>query len=152
MTLHVNDAGSWRTISNVYVNDNGTWRLIQDIYVNDAGTWRLVYSALAVTASDILGLDSGFATSGTVDSTGQLANPVITGGTGPYTYSWAHVSTSSGNTPSIFSGTTANPVWSATVADAVNSISIWRVTVTDTSSGATATDDIQVELDWQDLT
>jgi hypothetical protein len=44
MTLHLNDAGTWRTIQGVYVNDAGTWRTIQAVYVNDAGTWRQVYS------------------------------------------------------------------------------------------------------------
>lgn len=43
MTLHLNDVGTWRTISNVYVNDAGTWREIQEIYVNDNGTWRSVF-------------------------------------------------------------------------------------------------------------
>lgn len=49
MTLHVNDAGTWRQATNVYVNDSGTWREIQEIHVNDAGTWRLVYQVLSVT-------------------------------------------------------------------------------------------------------
>jgi hypothetical protein len=46
--LHLNDAGTWRQIRNVYVNDAGTWRTIQNIYVNDAGTWRQVYQAAVV--------------------------------------------------------------------------------------------------------
>lgn len=46
--LHLNDAGTWRQIQNVYVNDAGTWRQIQNIYVNDAGTWRLVYQAALI--------------------------------------------------------------------------------------------------------
>lgn len=48
MTLHVNDAGIWRTIRNVYVNDNGVWRELSEIYVNDAGTWRSVFSSTQI--------------------------------------------------------------------------------------------------------
>lgn len=46
MTLHLNDAGTWRPIQGVSVNDAGTWRSIQEIYVNDAGTWRSVFSSV----------------------------------------------------------------------------------------------------------
>lgn len=41
--LHLNDAGTWRHIQNVYVNDAGAWRPIQKVWMNDAGTWRQVY-------------------------------------------------------------------------------------------------------------
>jgi hypothetical protein len=51
--LHLNDAGTWRQIQNVYVNDAGTWRQIQNVYVNDAGTWRLVYQAAVVFLTNI---------------------------------------------------------------------------------------------------
>jgi hypothetical protein len=49
MTLHLNDAGTWRQAQGVYVNDSGTWREIQEVYVNDAGTWRSVFVNSVVT-------------------------------------------------------------------------------------------------------
>lgn len=52
MTLHINDSGTWRDITNVYVNDSGTWRELQEIHVNDSGTWRLVYQLLSVQLID----------------------------------------------------------------------------------------------------
>jgi hypothetical protein len=51
-SIGVNDAGTWRTPTEIYVNDAGTWRQIQEIYVNDAGTWRLVFSGATVAVAD----------------------------------------------------------------------------------------------------
>lgn len=52
MSLHLNDAGTWRQAQAVYVNDAGTWRAIQEIYVNDAGTWRSVFVNDVISVSD----------------------------------------------------------------------------------------------------
>lgn len=52
MTLSINDAGTWRSITDVYVNDAGTWRRIQEIYVNDNGTWRSVHVGDVISFSD----------------------------------------------------------------------------------------------------
>lgn len=66
MTIHVNDAGTWRQITNVYVNDAGTWREATEIYVNDAGTWRRVHGDTVdisnVTASSTKSAAAGTAT------------------------------------------------------------------------------------------
>ena len=40
MTLHVKDAGTWKTVNNVYVKDSGTWKEATYAYVKDAGTWK----------------------------------------------------------------------------------------------------------------
>jgi hypothetical protein len=42
-TIHVNDGGTWRQVTEVHVNDAGTWRRIQEVWVNDGGTWRQVF-------------------------------------------------------------------------------------------------------------
>jgi hypothetical protein len=60
MTLHLNDAGTWRDIQGVYVNDAGTWREIQEVYVNDAGTWRSVFLNAVVSLSDSYGTSADF--------------------------------------------------------------------------------------------
>ena len=51
-SVAVNDAGTWRTATEVHVNDAGTWRQITEIYVNDAGTWRLVFSGATVAIAN----------------------------------------------------------------------------------------------------
>ena len=55
MPMSVNDAGTWRTLTDVHVNDAGTWRRIQEVWVNDAGTWRMVHvgDVVAITSQTI---------------------------------------------------------------------------------------------------
>lgn len=110
---------------------------------------------LRVTANAVSGFDQGFAPSGNV-ATGEgggtaSPNTTVTNGSGTYTYSWAVVSTASGNTPSISSSTAQNPSWNTAVADGTPSDSTWRVTVTDSGTGATAQTDINVLLVWTNL-
>lgn len=52
MSTHVNDAGTWRAITEIHVNDNGTWRRILEAYVNDGGTWRLVFVGDQISIGD----------------------------------------------------------------------------------------------------
>lgn len=61
MTTHINDSGTWRTLTEVHVNDSGTWRNIQEVYVNDGGTWRSVFLFATVTLNpnyDVVGINS----------------------------------------------------------------------------------------------
>lgn len=57
--LHLNDAGTWRQIQNVYVNDAGTWRTIQKIFVNDIGTWRQVYQRRPAESGNFIAGQNG---------------------------------------------------------------------------------------------
>jgi hypothetical protein len=54
----VNDAGTWRTLTEIHVNDAGTWRSLIEVYVNDAGTWRLVFAAATVILGNITQSDT----------------------------------------------------------------------------------------------
>ena len=72
MTLHINDASTWRTIAGVYVNDNGTWREIQEVYVNDNGTWRSVHVNDVITIEDFEA--SSIGSSGTRTALYRLAS------------------------------------------------------------------------------
>lgn len=72
MTLHINDAGTWRAIQELYVNDNGVWRAIQEAYVNDAGTWRTVYVAELIALADLTALAQAVASAATAQY--QLGN------------------------------------------------------------------------------
>ena len=100
---------------------------------------------LSVTADDAIGYADGPASSGFV-VTNNSTNTTAAGGVAPYTYAWSRVS---GASPSISSTTAQNPGWSATVFDGVESVSVWRVTVTDSVSSTTYVD-IGVYLTWVD--
>jgi alpha-tubulin suppressor-like RCC1 family protein len=43
MSIHVNDSGTWRSISQPYVYDNNIWRTVSRQYVNDSGVWKKVF-------------------------------------------------------------------------------------------------------------
>jgi len=150
MTDYIGVGGAWKTKAAEWIGVGGAWKAIAAEWIGVGGAWKLCYSALAVTASNVTGSSSGAAASGLVtSSTSPSTTP--SGGSGNYTYLWAHVSTSSGNTPGVSLSTLANPSWSATVADGTDSVSTWRVTVTDTTYGVSATDDITVTLTWTDI-
>jgi hypothetical protein len=103
---------------------------------------------LSVTADSVSGFDTGPSNSGFVTTSGS-PNTTPSGGTSPYTYAWTHIDTSSGDTPSVSSSTAQDPSWSAIVESGTDSISTWRVTVTD-SGARTASTDITVTLVWID--
>jgi hypothetical protein len=115
--------------------------------VASAGVIPAGSATLSVSANNVNGFDSGPNFSGTVTS--GTASVTVSGGTSPYTYSWSHVSTSNGTTPSISSSTISNPYWSGTVSDGNSSVSTWQVTVTDNAS-ATASAYVTVTLTWFD--
>lgn len=102
---------------------------------------------LSVSADDVTKVTTGSGTSGVVTSDAGASNTVTTGGATPYSFAWSHLSTSSGNTPSISDATVSEPTWSATVSQSTDSVSSWKVTVTD-SIGTTAEDTITVTLSW----
>lgn len=103
----------------------------------------------SVVASDVFGSGTGPSVSGSVSTFGDSPNTTASGGTPPYTYAWMHVSTSSGNTPTINSATEQNPYWFSIVSDGNPSISVWRVAVTDSASVVGAYE-INVSLTWVD--
>lgn len=48
MTMHVRDAGTWKTVTAPSVRDAGTWKTVTGGWVRDAGTWKQFFSGLAV--------------------------------------------------------------------------------------------------------
>lgn len=103
-------------------------------------------TSLSVIATDVSGSASGFTFFGSV-STGT-PNTTVTGGTAPFTFSWARISGST--VPQISSATAQNPGWSNNNTPEGTNSAVWRVTVTDANSN-TATDDINVTLQWINL-
>jgi hypothetical protein len=102
---------------------------------------------LSVTANAVFGFNSGAQTSGTVTSSAAVVN--ASGGTTPYTYSWTHISTASGSTPTISDSAISNPTFTATVTSNQIAISTWQVTVTDDDSNS-ASAYVSVSLTWFD--
>lgn len=104
-------------------------------------------TSMSVTASSVEGEASGFSSSGSVNS-GNTPNPVVTGGTAPFTYAWTRIS---GDSPGITGANTANPNWGAFVSEGAPSISTWQVTVTSSGGSPVATTTITVSLFWTNL-
>ena len=104
-------------------------------------------SALGVTASNVTGNDAGFAPSGFVQSSSG-PNASVIGGVGPFTYSWTKLSGS--NNFGISNPAVLNPTWSGDIPNGI-SVATWRLTVTDTANGNTASIDITVTLTWTNL-
>ena len=103
---------------------------------------------LSVSANAVHGFNSGASSSGTVTSSAAVVT--ASGGTTPYTaYSWSHISTSSGVTPTISNSAISNPTFSATVINFQTAVSTWEVTVTDSASN-TASTYVSVSLTWFD--
>jgi hypothetical protein len=153
MAEYIGVGGDWKVKAAEWIGVGGEWKVVAVEWIGVGGEWKVMYSALSVGATDVTGYAEGLAASGTVLS--DATSTTASGGSGNYTYLWAHVSTASGNTPSPGGGTqltSQNPRWTATVADATDSVSTWQVTVTDTTYGVTATDTITVTLDWQNMT
>lgn len=104
-------------------------------------------TAFGVGASNVSGIEFGSSSSGSVTSIGTPGTTVAYG-TGPYSYSWTLESSISGAVPTLSPGSTnPNPYWTATVVDGTDSVSIWRITATDSLS-ATASTTITVTLTW----
>ena len=143
MTMHVRDGGSWRTVSSPRVRVSGAWQTVQSGWVRVSGVWRQFFSS---TAPLSVSCDPG-SVSGSIFGGGYVASgsttAVVTGGTAPYTYSWARTS---GDTRVSVSSATASSVYFDTTISSVDVASAtFRVTVTDSLS-ATATGDVDVVL------
>jgi hypothetical protein len=102
---------------------------------------------LSVSANTVHGFNSGGSPSGTVTSSAAVVT--VSGGVSPYTYSWSHISTSSGVTPIISNAAISNPTFSATVVSGQTYVSTWEVTVTDDASNVASTY-VGVSLSWFD--
>jgi hypothetical protein len=148
-TLYVNNFLTWVRVQTTWINNSGTWTRVRATWENNNGTWRVIQASFTIDAANCVGSASGFASSGLVS--GSISAPIITGNVGSISYSWTHLATGTGVTPNITGASNAAPTWSATVQDNNESFSSWRVTATDTTTGAVATDDITVRLTWTNL-
>jgi hypothetical protein len=106
------------------------------------------FSPLIVSGINVTGTATGPSGSGTVVSENG-PDTVVSDGSGSYSYTWEHLSTSSGGTPGISNANAANPVWSRIgVSDGTPSTSSWRLTVEDLATGETLQVTRTVTLTW----
>jgi hypothetical protein len=138
--FYYNDGGTWRTMSGVYYNDSGTWRTIAEAWYNDSGTWRKVWPNVTHHTSTIspnfvsgTGVDTIAPPSNVTATTNTTTVSIVSGGSGSYTYSWAHVS---GDTFSVSDATAATTYFAKTaLADGSTYTGVYRCTITDTGDG-----------------
>ncbi|MFN9029642.1 MAG: PKD domain-containing protein [Betaproteobacteria bacterium] len=149
--MSYNDNGTWRTITGLFYNDNGTWRTINAAWYNDNGTWRQVYSSAAPMSLSKDGDASGtYFGSFNGDSGNAETNTVtisVSGGVGPFTYSWSYVS---GDPATVNSPSSASTSFTRVGTVPSSAGGTYRCTVTDTGNGgATATIDVIVFTDYE---
>ena len=139
MSLKVQDAGTLRTITNLYIRTAGGNRRIRTLKVMVGGTLRTVATfadTMSVTVGGAVGNAYG---SGPANVTTNNTTAVVTGGFSPYTYAWSLVSNGGGT-----ASTATNPTSATTAFQKVNVpqdasyTDVWQVTVTD-AVGSTAT-------------
>lgn len=135
-------------------NSVSTWRVTATDSVSSAQdtitvtlNWNDVVD-FSVSATNVSESENGLDSSDPVSGS-STATP--SGNVGTVVYSWSHISTASGNTPSISGHLTATPTFTATVSDGVPSDSDWRVTAVDLADNSVAQDTIRVLLTYTQL-
>lgn len=122
MSLQVKFSGTYQS-ARPHVKVSGTWQAVQKGYVKVSGTWQQFFTAMTVVLSN----GGGGGVHGS-SASGTIGAATITGGTAPYTYSWAYISGQA-----VTMGTTTNsslsPSW--TPSSAGTYTSNFAVTVTD---------------------
>lgn len=110
---------------------------------------------VSVSATDVTRSISGFASSGRVPASGNAStSTTVSGGVGPFTYSWVKQTDATGDAFVISSSTAQSPGWYGPNRPdgAADDTETWKVTVTDTGDGGkTATDIISVTLTWTNI-
>lgn len=145
MTIHVGVGGAHKNVIGMWVGVGGAWKYVTRVNVGASSAWKFAFAPLEVTCGNISGENGSTAFSGSVTGT---ANATVQYGSGNYTYSWVHNSTSSGNTPTVSSASALNPNFTAVVTAPTNSVSSWTLTVTDVTYGITDSVMVTVTLDW----
>jgi hypothetical protein len=136
----IGTSGGNETIGAAYVGTSGGNKTVLAIYVGTSGGNETVYAALSAAISPKPATEISSAGPTTTD----LVTATPTGGIGPFSYAWARVSgdpeisatTPSAQTTRFFANLGVGDLFSAT----------FEVTVTDTSTGFTATDTVLVSI------
>lgn len=145
--------GVLRTITRIRMRDgSNVLRNIQRIRMRDgANVLRTVwqYFSVVLSTSVVTGSASGAASHGTVTSANVTST--VTGGTGPYTYSWQYQSGDATITP--VAPTSSASTFTSDVTDAGSpKIASYALQVTDSSTPANVilSSQVQIQLNWTD--
>lgn len=148
MAMKIRVSGATETITVGKVQSGGVERRLKTWKVMDGGTLREVarfVDPLSLSSSPSTVSGVGYSNAPlTITTNATTASPV--GGEGPYTYSWALVSSTGGDTPTINSPSFATTSFTQTnVTFPGGSTAVFRCTVTD-SFGETATADVDAQF------
>lgn len=127
---YVKTGGSFVPIVQPYVKTSGSWAPVLNMWVKTSGSWELVFTGFTVELSP--STESGSGPDATVITTGYV-EVAVTGGVGPFTYSWTQVS---GDSISAISAAAYRTLFRATFMDPDETrIAVYKCTVTDTTTG-----------------
>lgn len=142
MTMHVKQSGAWVTAKSMHVKQSGAWVAVKQGWVKQGGGWKQYFTSLGLSISPALVSGGHASPNGNGTATTGTATAAVQGGTGPFTYAWALVSSTAHTVLSPGAAATAfqkgspggDPTYSAT----------YRCTVTD-ATGATASATVDVQ-------
>lgn len=147
MTVRVRNSGAWQNVGSIFVRNGGSWASVQGGWIRQGGSWVKFFESGAGPGP---GPEPGFSASIfpseivryylgplTTLTTFEAATATPAGGSAPYTYSWTKVSGGNifANSPSTQSTVfTADSMFPGEIR-----IADFSCTVTETSTGRTAT-------------
>ena len=124
-------SGAWKAMNSIQVGVSGAWKTVSEVYVGVGGAWKLAYeeaAALTVSIPSSLSNAEETPTNATV-----TISPTVGGGTAPYSYQWALVSS---NNSLISNSSLTGSTLTLTLSDddSQSQAETWKVTVTDSTS------------------
>ncbi|MEM9600675.1 MAG: hypothetical protein AAF926_06605 [Pseudomonadota bacterium] len=142
MTISAKVSGVWESAV-AYARVSGVWEPISAAWVKVSGTWEPVSSALSVSVSP-----SGVTKFGTgaAQSTSTVT-ATVTGGIGPFTYSWTRASGST-KISAISPSAASTAFQSSGLSPGESAVATFIVTVTDTATGNQVFDTVSVTIEW----
>ena len=143
MSFSVGASGVWKAALGAWIGVGGVWKSILNMHIGAGGAWKQWYAALSVSLSaSLVQGNCQRTTAGSCSATTAEVLATVTGGSGSYTYPWAYVS---GSNATVGHPHTNGAVFTrgGAVAQPSNVLDgLFRLTVTDTVTGASVTADV----------
>ncbi len=123
--------GAWKEMDSIQVGVGGAWKTVSEVYVGVGGAWKTVYEEAAdLTVS----IPSSLSNAETTPTNATVTiSPTVGGGTAPFSYQWALVSS---NNALISNSSLTGSTLTLTLSDddSQSQSETWKVTVTDSTS------------------